>query len=231
MNTALKTALAFVLVLAAATSAGAQAAGNWQNIHGQVQAVQGHRLTLKADDGRVIDVDMQQVSPSVQGAMQPNLGVTVTGFPVTPAERFTARYIVQDNAGPAPAAAVPAPPAPSSASARVQPLVAQFADSKEFRDKTARFHNNERAAQTFVTQLFQGFLDRTPNDQERTYWTRRLLDGGDVRGTVETFLNSGEYLGKNKSDREAIIDLYQAFFGRTPSADEVQIWERQIARR
>ena len=229
MKTAMTSLLALALVLVAAAAASAQAAGNWQNVHGQVQAVQGSQFTLKADDGRTINVDMKQVSPSVQSAMEPNLGVTVSGFPGASRDRFTARYIVQDNAGAA--ASVATAPDPGRVTARILPLVPQFAESKEFKDRTADFHNNERAARVFVSRLFRGFFDREPNDEERTYWSRRLLESGDVRGTVEAFLRSPEYAGKNKNDREGIIDLYQAFFDRTPSAEEIQVWEQRIARR
>jgi len=234
MKTAMTSLLALALVLVAATSASAQAAGNWQNVHGQVQAVQGTQLTLKADDGRMINVDMKQVSPSVQSAMQPNLGVTVTGFPGASRDRFTARYIVQDSAGAAASVAtapVVTAPDPGTVTARILPLVPQFAESKEFKDRAAEFHDNERAARVFVTRLYRGFFDREPNDEERAYWSRRLLQSGDVRGTVEALLKSPEYAGKNKTDRDAITDLYQAFFGRTPSAEEIRTWEQRIAQR
>ena len=229
MKTAMTSLLALALVLVAATSASAQAAGNWQNVHGQVQAVQGTQLTLKADDGHSINVDMKQVSPSVQSAMEPNLWVTVSGFPGASRDRFTARYIVQDNAGPA--ASVATAPDPGAVTPRILPLVPQFMESKEFKDRAADFHNDERAARVFVNRLYRGFLDREPNDEERAYWSRRLLQSGDVRGTVEALLKSPEYAAKNKTDRDAITDLYQAFFGRTPSAEEIRVWEQRIAQR
>jgi Domain of unknown function (DUF4214) len=229
MNTAMKGLLALVLVLAAATSVSAQAAGNWQKLHGQVQAVQGDRLTLKADDGRIINVDMKQVSQSVQGAMQPNLAVTVSGFPGASPDRFTARYIVQDNAGAAASVATGADP--GGVTERILPLVPQFVESKEFKDRAAGYHNDARAARVLITQLYRGILDREPSDEERTKWSQQLLQTGDVRGTVEAFLKSPEYMGKNKNDRDAIVDLYQAFFARTPSAEELRTWEQQIARR
>jgi hypothetical protein len=229
MKTAMTSLLALALVLVAATSASAQAAGNWQNVHGQVQAVQGDQLTLKADDGKTLNVDMKQVSPSVKSAMQPNMGVTVSGFPGASRDRFTARYIVQDKAGPA--ASVATAPDPGAATPRILPLVPQFMESKEFKDRAADFHNNERAARVFVDRLYRGFLDREPNDEERAYWSRRLLQSGDVHGTVEAFLKSPEYAGKNKNDREAITDLYQAFFDRTPSPEEIRVWEQRIAKR
>jgi len=229
MNTAMKYLLAIVLVLGAATSVQAQAAGNWQNVHGQVQAVQDGQLTLKTDDGRTVSVDTKQVSASVRSAMQHNLGVTVSGFPGTSPDRFTARYIVQDNAGAS--ASVATATDPASVSTRLLTIVPQFVESKEFKDRAAGYHNNERAARVLVTQLYRGFFDREPNNEERTFWSQRLLQSGDVRGTVEAFLKSPEYAGKNKNDQEAITDLYQAFFNRTPSAEEIKTWEQQIARR
>ena len=229
MSTAMKGLLALVLTFAMATSVSAQAAGNWQNVHGQVQAVHGDRLTLKADDGRIIEVDIREVSPSVRAAMEPNLRVTVSGFPVTSHERFTARYIVQDNAGAAPPVA--AAPGPSAVAVRILPLVPQFVDSREFRDRAAGFRHDPRAAGIFVTRLYRGFFEREPGDDERRFWVRNLRESGDVRGTVEAFVRSPEYAAKNKNDREAITDLYQALFDRTPLREEVRSWEHQIARR
>jgi Domain of unknown function (DUF4214) len=226
MITAMKGLFALLLILSTATSVSAQAAGNWQRVHGQVQAVQGDRLTLKADDGRTIDVDIKQVSPAVRGAMEPNLGVTVTGFPGQSADRFTARYIVQDNAG-----AAASVPSGGGESARILPLVPLFADSAEFKVRAASMTNDPNAAGIFVTQLYRGLLGRDPSDAERASWSRRLLDSRDVQGTVAAFVQSPEYAARNQSDRDAITGLYQAFFARTPSAEEIRTWERQIARR
>jgi hypothetical protein len=221
MKSTMKTLLALVVLLSAATGAWAQAAGNWQHIHGQVQAVQGNQLTVKTDDGRVLNVDMSQVSRSVQGAMTPNLGVTVTGFPGASPDRFTARYITQDHAGPAAGTVVN----------RVLPLVPQFSGSKEFQDRAAGFQNNRAAAEVFVTQLYRGFFEREPGEQERSSWVAHVLQSGDVKGIVEMFLKSPEYVGKNKSEPQAIADLYQAFFGRTPSNEEIRTWQQRIVQR
>jgi type 1 fimbria pilin len=177
MKSAMKTLLALALVLSAAT-AWAQAAGNWQRIHGQVQAVQGNQLTIKADDGRVLTVDMSQVSQSVQRALAPNEGVTIA-----------------------------------------------------FQDLKAGVQNNRSGAQLFVTQAYQGFLERAPTMQERTDWTGFLIQCGDVRGMTEMIVKSPEYIQKNKNDQQAIRDLYEGLFGRAPSAEEVRTWEQQIARR
>src|SRR5262245_31687973 len=139
MKSAVKTLLTLALVLTAVSSAWAQAAGNWQDVHGVVQNIQGNQLTVKADDGRVINVDMAQVSSSVRGAMQPNMGVTVSGFPGSAPDRFTARYITQDQAG---AAASALASDPNAVVNRVLPLVSEFAGSREFRDRSGAVQRN-----------------------------------------------------------------------------------------
>jgi hypothetical protein len=227
MNIVVKTLLVLALVLTAATSAQAQAAGSWHEIHGVVQSVQGNQLTLKADDGRMVNVDISQVSQSVRGAMHPNMGVSISGFPSAPQDRFTARYITQDQAGSA-AQAMAADP--SAVVNRVVPLVPQFANSKEFQDRSAAVQRNRDVIGGFVAQLYRGFFEREPSEQERNQWTDQLLKTGDLTGTIEAFLRSPEYLGKRKTEPQAISDLYQAFFGRTPSDDEVRAWQQRLAR-
>ena len=87
-----------------AASPSAQPSGNWQNVHGVVQSVFGNTLTLKADDGRMLTVDMSPVNPSVQQAMAQGMGVTLTGVPGATANQFTAQYIQQDSSANQPAA-------------------------------------------------------------------------------------------------------------------------------
>jgi len=98
---------------------------------------------------------MTQVSQPVQGAMTPNLGVTVTGFPGASPDRFTARYIEQDQGGPASGTAAGTT---NTVIRRVLPLVPQFVGSSEFQNRAAGFRNNRRAAHVFVSQLYRGLL-------------------------------------------------------------------------
>lgn len=227
MKTAVKTLLVFALVLSAGT-AWAQAAGNWHEIHGVVQGVQGQQLTLKTDDGRIVNVDITQVSPSVKASMHPNMGVSVSGFPGASPDRFTARYITQDQAGRAAQASVADPNAVIN---RILPLVPQFADSQEFRDRAAAVQRHRSEIEAFASQIYRGFMEREPSEQERRALTDHLLRTGDLKGSIETFLKSPEYVAKRKTESQAISDLYQAFFGRTPSSEEVRRWQQQLARR
>jgi hypothetical protein len=68
----------------------------WQRVHGQVQSVQGSMLRFRADDGRVLDVDMSKVNPEVRRALTQNEKVTVIGFPGAGKNDFRAEYIQQD---------------------------------------------------------------------------------------------------------------------------------------
>jgi hypothetical protein len=227
MKFALKSLLAFALVLVTAAAAWAQAAGNWQRIHGQVQSVQGNEVTVKADDGRVIKVDVSQVSESVRSAIAPNMGVTVTGFPGGTVERFTARYITQDSAGSASVASTDT----NAIVARITPLIPQFLGSAEFRDRHAKFKNDRQAAHMFVGQLYQGFLDRAPSLEERRQQVDRLLQTDDPSGMIAGFLRAPEYTNKPKDEQQVITDLYQGVLNRNPSPDEVRSWQQRLAQR
>src|SRR5256714_12804127 len=80
--------------------AGAGAADDWQRIHGKVQSVSGNTITVKADDGRVLTVDVAQVSADIRGALAPDAGVTLIGKAGAQSNQFTAQYIQQDASDP-----------------------------------------------------------------------------------------------------------------------------------
>jgi hypothetical protein len=224
MKAAMKILLALVLVLTAA-SAGAQPAGKWEITHGTVQAVQGSQMTVKADDGRVLNVDMTQVSQPVQRAMQPNLGVKLAGFPGDQPNKFTARFIEQDT--PARTANAPA----TTVADKIAPLIPQFIASKEFQDLQAALPSNPAAAQLFVTQLYQGILKRAPTGKERSDWASLLTQTRDPRSVAEFFVKSQEYAQRTRTEQQAIRDLYEGLFGRAASTDEVRTWEQRLAQK
>jgi preprotein translocase subunit YajC len=70
---------------------------DWQRIHGTVENVKGSRLTLKADDGRTLDVDMRDVSPEIRRALTQGERVTVAGFYRGDDRNVTARFIQQES--------------------------------------------------------------------------------------------------------------------------------------
>ena len=77
------------------------AASGWQRIHGTVQSVQANQMTLRADDGRVVTVDMTQVNPNIQRALTLNEGVEVTGqYASGNNQQLVARWVQQDSSNP-----------------------------------------------------------------------------------------------------------------------------------
>jgi hypothetical protein len=109
--------------------------GQWQRIHGRVQGVQGSTLRFRADDGRVLNVDMSDVSREVQRALTHNEGATVIGFPGS-GNHFRAEYVQQDSSDPARGGRVTghAPPparvnAPSSGVHRIQGQITSIGGS------------------------------------------------------------------------------------------------------
>src|SRR2546428_5789312 len=96
-----------IFVLAACVAlAGAAAAQTAQNVHGTVQSVQGSQLTVKADDGHVLTVDMSAVGQNIQQALTPGMDDTITGSTGACADQLTAQYIQQNSIDPSRSAAV-----------------------------------------------------------------------------------------------------------------------------
>jgi preprotein translocase subunit YajC len=94
-------------VVGQAPTAAAPPSGDWQKVHGTVQSVSGNTLMVKADDGRVLTVDMSAVGQNIQQAMSQGMGVTLAGQAGAAADQFTARYIQQDSSANQPAASPP----------------------------------------------------------------------------------------------------------------------------
>ena len=95
----------FIVVFVACVAlAGVATAQTPQNVHGTVQSVSGTTLTVKADDGRVLTVNMAAVGENIQKAMAQGMGVTIAGHPGASANQFTAQFIQQDSSAGQPAA-------------------------------------------------------------------------------------------------------------------------------
>jgi preprotein translocase subunit YajC len=69
----------------------------WQRIHGTVSSISGSTLSLKADDGRVINVDMQAVGEQVRSSLASGEGVTVIGFYRGNQTTVAAQYVQKDS--------------------------------------------------------------------------------------------------------------------------------------
>jgi preprotein translocase subunit YajC len=87
---------------------------SWQKIHGKVDKVEGTTLTLKADDGKTLTVDMAKVSESIRQALTKDEGVTITGFYKGDQNHVTAQFIQQDSSDPSRGGKVTTPSASPS---------------------------------------------------------------------------------------------------------------------
>ncbi|HEV8585334.1 MAG TPA: hypothetical protein VGT02_10250 [Methylomirabilota bacterium] len=69
----------------------------WQRIHGKVSAVEGTKLTLKADDGRNIAVDMAEVGEGIRKSLTTGEPVTVIGFYRGNQNTVAAKFVQKDS--------------------------------------------------------------------------------------------------------------------------------------
>jgi hypothetical protein len=68
-----------------------------ERIHGRVESIHGSTLTLRADDGRLMTVDVPSVSSRIRQALRTGEAVTIVGRPERP--RFAARSVEVDRSG------------------------------------------------------------------------------------------------------------------------------------
>ena len=70
---------------------------SWQRIHGTVSSVSGEKLTMKADDGRNLNVDMKEVGEAIRQSLKTGDKVLVTGFYRGDQNTVAARYLEKAN--------------------------------------------------------------------------------------------------------------------------------------
>jgi hypothetical protein len=201
---------------------------NWQRIHGQVQSIQGSMVIFRADDGRLFEVDVSHVRPGTLRALEPGDSATLIGFEDPQPIRFVARFLREDSAYPSRGG--PIVVQPSNVGPRVAVLAPDFLASREF--QAANLDPRNRAtADLLVMRFYRGFMERSPNPQEHRDWVAYLVHGNDLQGMVDYVMRSPEYASRNKTEAQAITDLYEAILGRSPGPTEVNFWLQQLAQR
>lgn|GEM_PF-3343316 len=77
----------------------------------------------------------------------------------------------------------------------------------------------------FVQRLYQTCLGRKADTSGLNNWTGKLNKGASSGAdVVKGFFESEEYIGKNKSNENYVIDLYKALFDRNPDASGKAGW-------
>jgi hypothetical protein len=70
---------------------------SWQRIHGTVNSVTGTQMLFKADDGRILTVDMSEVNPDVQKSLAAGEPATLVGFYRGDDKNVSAKFIQKDS--------------------------------------------------------------------------------------------------------------------------------------
>jgi hypothetical protein len=226
--TALAASLAPVVAADRASAQGQPVQGqpNWQRIHGQVQSIQGSTVIFRADDGRLFEVDVSHVRHGAQRALQPGDSATVIGFEDPQPIRFVARFLREDVVYPPRGGPIGVQPG-NNTGLRVAVLAPEFLASREFRSANLD-PRNPGTADLLVTRFYRGFMERPPSPQERRDWAAYLVNGNELHSMVDYFMRSPEYASRNKTEAQAITDLYEALLGRVPSQAEVATWEQRL---
>nr|MCR4648759.1 DUF4214 domain-containing protein [Lachnospiraceae bacterium] len=95
---------------------------------------------------------------------------------------------------------------------------------------------DEAKVEAYVVRLYDKALDRKEVAKwEIDYWKTAIMTGKEPNSGQENvydpasviatgFLNSQEYLNRNRSDEEFLTDLYASFFGREPDEEGFRYW-------
>lgn len=119
-------------------------------------------------------------------------------------------------------------------------VLVSFMFSGEFAGFTQAIFGNTQARKEVdtVVDFFRGLLSRLPDNGGFDYWLQRFRTAqcageATVRAEVESissqFIQSGEYLGRNRTNTEYVGDLYNAFLRRGGDLEGVQFWIGEIA--
>jgi hypothetical protein len=121
-------------------------------------------------------------------------------------------------------------------------LLNSFLFSAEFANQmTALFGSTSvRPEITLAIDLFRGVFGRLPDSAGFNYWLGRIRTAqcqgaaavtAEVNNIAGQFFNSAEYLGRSRSDREFVGDVYNSYLRRGPGGDSAGFgfWVGQLS--
>lgn len=81
----------------------------------------------------------------------------------------------------------------------------------------------------FVKRMYITTLGREASAEELKYYVDQLQSGAIDGATIaQNFVGSSEFQGKNLSAEEYVAAMYEAFFGRSAGAAEIQYWKSEM---
>jgi hypothetical protein len=104
---------------------------------------------------------------------------------------------------------------------RFNTLLPGFIDSPEFQ-RLVPSCQDQVAVTLFVGRLYQQVLRRVASPDEVVWWTQDIITWCALEEAVETFFNTGEYLGVPRTLADHVTVLYRALLARVPEAGEIE---------
>ena len=83
----------------------------------------------------------------------------------------------------------------------------------------------------FVKRLYQQILGRGYDEGGLKYWKEQIMAGTTYDAATAArvgFFESEEYIGKNKTNEQFVIDCYHAFLGREPEPEGLKYWTEKL---
>jgi len=109
-----------------------------------------------------------------------------------------------------------------------------FAESEEFGNEIESISPGYPGDPTrnFVTVMYIAILDRLVDSVGLESWTGTFNQSMNKKDTAHymarELFRSQEYVGKNATNEQRVVNLYRAFIGRFPSSDEVAYWTAEL---
>jgi uncharacterized delta-60 repeat protein len=111
---------------------------------------------------------------------------------------------------------------------RFNTLLPQFVDSPEFQ-RLVPSCQDQAAVTLLVGRLYQQVLQRVPSWEEIVWWTQAIVAWCALEEAVESFFNTGEYLGVPRTLADHVTVLYRALLAREPDMEGLAWWVDDLA--
>jgi len=114
-------------------------------------------------------------------------------------------------------------------------LAFMFSDEFQVYMNGALGQSTQRPETALVTDAYRSSLSRLPESDGLNYWREFVREGQCKGGVAEkahdlmvNFVQSPEYVGRNRSSRDYVTDLYDAIFRRAPDLGGLDFWAGRI---
>ena len=111
---------------------------------------------------------------------------------------------------------------------RFNTLLQEFVDSPEFQHLVPSCQD-QAAVTLLVGRLYQQVLRRVASAGELAWWMQDIVTWCALDEAVESFFNTGEYLGLPRTLADHVPVLYRALLAHEPDAGGLAWWVNDLA--